>query len=254
MGVRPGDRVGIYLRKSIDAVAAIYGILKAGAAYVPVDPGAPAGAERVHPAQLRGEGRRHGGTLRSEAPGRARDAGRASAAARARLGRRRTCAAPRARRARTHARRRRRARRSCRPPGDLAYILYTSGSTGQAEGRDALARERRELRRLVLRGLRAAAERPLLVARAVPLRPLDPRHPRPAQARRDAGARRRGHRQGPRTPRRADRRAADLDLVLGAVDPRAARPVRQARPPRLLRRCGTCCSPARCSRSSICAR
>lgn len=41
-GVRPGDRVGIWLRKSIDAVATIYGILKAGAAYVPVDPGAPA--------------------------------------------------------------------------------------------------------------------------------------------------------------------------------------------------------------------
>ena len=42
LGVRPGDRVGIYLRKSADAVAAIYGILKAGGAYVPVDPGAPA--------------------------------------------------------------------------------------------------------------------------------------------------------------------------------------------------------------------
>ena len=40
-GVRPGDRVGIYLRKSIDAVAAICGILKNGAAYVPVDSGAP---------------------------------------------------------------------------------------------------------------------------------------------------------------------------------------------------------------------
>ena len=42
LGVRPGDRVGIYMRKSIDAVAAIYGMLKAGAAYVPVDPSAPA--------------------------------------------------------------------------------------------------------------------------------------------------------------------------------------------------------------------
>jgi amino acid adenylation domain-containing protein len=42
MGVGAGDRVGIYLRKSIDAVAAIYGILKIGAAYVPVDPLAPA--------------------------------------------------------------------------------------------------------------------------------------------------------------------------------------------------------------------
>jgi acyl-CoA synthetase (AMP-forming)/AMP-acid ligase II len=29
------------MRKSIDAVASIFGILKAGAAYVPVDPGAP---------------------------------------------------------------------------------------------------------------------------------------------------------------------------------------------------------------------
>jgi amino acid adenylation domain-containing protein len=41
LGIRPGDRVGIYLRKSIDAVASIFGILKAGAAYVPTDPGAP---------------------------------------------------------------------------------------------------------------------------------------------------------------------------------------------------------------------
>src|SRR5262245_49431515 len=41
LGVRTGDRVGIYLHKSIDAVASIFGILKAGAAYVPVDPNAP---------------------------------------------------------------------------------------------------------------------------------------------------------------------------------------------------------------------
>ncbi|MGE3513134.1 MAG: AMP-binding protein, partial [Vicinamibacterales bacterium] len=41
VGVRPGDRVGMYLRKSIDGVATMYAILKCGAAYVPVDPGAP---------------------------------------------------------------------------------------------------------------------------------------------------------------------------------------------------------------------
>jgi amino acid adenylation domain-containing protein len=41
-GVGRGDRTGIYLHKSVDAVAAIFGILKAGAAYVPVDPTAPA--------------------------------------------------------------------------------------------------------------------------------------------------------------------------------------------------------------------
>ncbi len=40
-GVRPGDRVGICIRKSIDALASIFGILKAGAAYVPVDPIGP---------------------------------------------------------------------------------------------------------------------------------------------------------------------------------------------------------------------
>jgi amino acid adenylation domain-containing protein len=41
-GVRPGDRVGIVLPKSLASVVAIFGALKAGAAYVPVDYGAPA--------------------------------------------------------------------------------------------------------------------------------------------------------------------------------------------------------------------
>jgi amino acid adenylation domain-containing protein len=40
-GVCPQDRVGIYMHKSIDAVASIFGILKVGATYVPVDPLAP---------------------------------------------------------------------------------------------------------------------------------------------------------------------------------------------------------------------
>ncbi len=42
MGVRDGDRVGLCVHKSIDGIAAVYGILKLGAAYVPVDPDAPA--------------------------------------------------------------------------------------------------------------------------------------------------------------------------------------------------------------------
>src|SRR5438105_3888739 len=41
VGVRGGDRVGIYLPKSAESVMAIYGIHKAGAAYVPLDPNAP---------------------------------------------------------------------------------------------------------------------------------------------------------------------------------------------------------------------
>src|SRR5678815_4683699 len=40
--VEPGDRVGICMRKSADAVASIFGSMKAGAAYVPADPTAPA--------------------------------------------------------------------------------------------------------------------------------------------------------------------------------------------------------------------
>jgi amino acid adenylation domain-containing protein len=40
-GVTMGDRVGVYLPKSADSVAVILGALKAGAAYVPVDPGSP---------------------------------------------------------------------------------------------------------------------------------------------------------------------------------------------------------------------
>lgn len=43
LGVLPGDRVGLVLRKSVDAVACIFGALRAGAAYVPVDADAPAG-------------------------------------------------------------------------------------------------------------------------------------------------------------------------------------------------------------------
>lgn len=42
MGVRSGDRVGIWLDKSVRAVAAMQGVLRLGAAYVPLDPLAPA--------------------------------------------------------------------------------------------------------------------------------------------------------------------------------------------------------------------
>src|SRR3954447_26374709 len=41
-GVGRGDRVGLWLPKGLEAVAAIHGILRSGAAYVPVDPTAPA--------------------------------------------------------------------------------------------------------------------------------------------------------------------------------------------------------------------
>ena len=40
-GIKVGDRVCIYLDKSINSLVSIFGILKAGAVYVPLDPGAP---------------------------------------------------------------------------------------------------------------------------------------------------------------------------------------------------------------------
>lgn len=42
LGVESMDRVGIYMTKGPEVPVAIYGILKAGAAYVPIDPSAPA--------------------------------------------------------------------------------------------------------------------------------------------------------------------------------------------------------------------
>lgn len=42
LGVEQGDRVGIHLSKSVSSLASIFGILKCGAVYVPVDSTAPA--------------------------------------------------------------------------------------------------------------------------------------------------------------------------------------------------------------------
>jgi amino acid adenylation domain-containing protein len=47
LGVRKGDRVGIWLDKSVRAVAAMQGVLRLGAAYVPLDPLSPASRVRT---------------------------------------------------------------------------------------------------------------------------------------------------------------------------------------------------------------
>lgn len=41
-GIVPGDRVGIYVSKSLASIVSVFSILKVGACYVPLDPGAPA--------------------------------------------------------------------------------------------------------------------------------------------------------------------------------------------------------------------
>jgi len=41
-GIRKGDRVGIYFPKAVESVVSMFGVLKAGGVYVPLDPQQPA--------------------------------------------------------------------------------------------------------------------------------------------------------------------------------------------------------------------
>lgn len=131
LGVRPRDRVGLYLRKSIDTVAAIFGVLKIGAAYVPVDPRAPAARnayilddcavalvmiEERFRAAYQAESERLGGPRRLLVLD---DVGGGQALARAVQPKADEVVAPGP---------------ATPGPDDLAYILYTSGSTGRPKG------------------------------------------------------------------------------------------------------------------------
>lgn len=51
-GIGPGSLVGVCLHRSVDLVVAVLGVLKSGAAYVPLDPTYPAGRLRLNVAQL----------------------------------------------------------------------------------------------------------------------------------------------------------------------------------------------------------
>jgi amino acid adenylation domain-containing protein len=129
-----GTRVGIYLRKSADSVASIFGILKAGAAYVPVDPTAPPSRNAyIHgdcDAKLVIIERRFETAYREEMAKLGREAPLMivldSVGGGARLGAALDAldlqaAAPSSPSADSEA-------------DDLAYILYTSGSTGKPKG------------------------------------------------------------------------------------------------------------------------
>ena len=121
-GVGPGDRVAVYAPKSPASVAAILGILRSGAAYVPVDASAPAArgayvvsdcgvAAVIADTELLPDLRAASETDLASLEGWDAPGGRSFEIARGAGG-----------------------ERAGEPADPLAYILYTSGSTGRPKG------------------------------------------------------------------------------------------------------------------------
>jgi amino acid adenylation domain-containing protein len=143
LDVAPGDRVGILAPKSAASVIGIYGVLKAGACYVPLDPKAP--AQRLsyvvgdcdaavivadelrapQAADLVASGPRPRGVVVTSFPGRRADGEAAAVSARGASTLPWTAVAAESPEPLTEER---------VIETDLAYILYTSGSTGTPKG------------------------------------------------------------------------------------------------------------------------
>ncbi|HLY24648.1 MAG TPA: amino acid adenylation domain-containing protein [bacterium] len=136
-GVRPGARVGLFLSKSVDAITGVYGILKAGAAYVPLDPLAPA-ARLAYIARNCDIHCLVTGREKSDAWDELRRAGAPVDRFVVLDGRERDLPPPPAGTAHLAREALEASPDQAFPlPGisrDLAYILYTSGSTGQPKG------------------------------------------------------------------------------------------------------------------------
>ena len=227
-GTTRGDRVVVHAPKSIPVVETIYGVMKAGAAYVPVEPGTPAprlaeivgqcrprgvvtwsGARsKLDPELLRRSGVDFVWSLDeaesfTDLPVRVLDAATAAAA------------------------------EEPEPPAagavetDLAYVLFTSGSTGSPKGVMLSHRNALTFVDWVVDTFELSADRSPLESRTLQLRPLGPRSLRCGGCRRLGDSHARGSGDVPGQARGAHGAGAAHRLVLRSLG---------ARPPRIARR------------------
>ena len=113
-GAGPGECVALLLSRSAEAIVAILAVLKTGAAYLPIDPAHPDGADRVHAGRCRADRRDH----HRRAGGRAWTGATcwSSMSTTPLLAAQPSTALP------------------APAPEDIAYIIYTSGTTGVPKG------------------------------------------------------------------------------------------------------------------------